>query len=119
MRVEMFLKSYESALATQDWGAVAPFFHEDVCVTFSDGTFKGKMEVQKAFEKTFTLIQDEKYAMSNIHWITQTEEYAVCLYNFTWSGLIDGKPASGGGRGTSVLVHEHGQWYILTEHLGP
>ena len=116
---EEFLKSYESALATQNWQSVSPFFHEDACVTFNDGTYKGKAEVQGAFERTFALIQDEKYGMTDVYWVRKTGESAVCLYTFHWSGLIDGKRASGSGRGTSVLVVEKGRWLLLAEHLGP
>jgi hypothetical protein len=51
--------------------------------------------------------------------VAKTDTYAVLTYTFRWSGLIDGKPASGSGRGTSVLVNEGDGWQILTEHLGP
>ncbi len=104
---------------TQQWSTVAPLFHEDVCVTFSDGTFKGKAEVQQAFERTFSLIKDETYVISNLHWVTKRADYAVCLFTFSWSGIINGQQASGSGRGTSVLVNEAGRWLLLTEHLGP
>ncbi|MCP5095074.1 MAG: nuclear transport factor 2 family protein [Chloroflexi bacterium] len=119
MSPEQFLKNYESALETQDWQAVSPLIHDDACVTFSSGTFKGKADIQQIFEKTFALIKDEEYAIKNVYWISKTEAYAVCLYTFHWSGLINGEPASGSGRGTSVLVNENGQWLLLTEHLGP
>ncbi len=42
-----------------------------------------------------------------------------CLYDFNWQGIIEGEKCSGGGRGTSVLILEDGQWKIITEHLGP
>ena len=113
------LQAYEKALATQKWENISPFIHPDICVTFSEGTHKGITAVEAAFRKTFALIQDETYTLSNIHWIHSDENFAVCIYNFHWSGLINGQMASGGGRGTSVLVNEAGNWLILTEHLGP
>ena len=117
---ETFMKSYESALATQNWQSVAPLMDENVSVTFSNGTFfTGKANVQKAFEKNFALIQDEKYSISEIHWVEKRDRFAVCLYTFHWSGLINGKPASGSGRGTSVLIQKEGTWLVLAEHLGP
>jgi len=119
MTPESFLKSYENALMTQQWDAVAPLFHEDVCVTFSEGTYKGKTAVQQAFERTFKLIKDETYAIKNLYWVTKRDDYAVCLFTFHWSGIINGQQASGSGRGTSVLVNEDGRWLLLTEHLGP
>ena len=119
MTPQEFLQQYEQALAAQSWPVVAPLFHPDVCVTFNDGTYKGIAEVQQAFESTFGLIEDEEYRIKDLHWVRQTDDYAVCLYTFHWRGLVGGKPAQGSGRGTSVLVKEDGRWLLLTEHLGP
>jgi len=43
----------------------------------------------------------------------------VCIYTFGWQGMINGKPVSGSGRGTTMIVKENGKWSLLTEHLGP
>ena len=120
MTPDEHLHAYEAALATQDWASVEPLLHDEVCVTFSDGTFlQGKQEVGGAFARNFELIQDEQYELSDVVWIANESAYAVCAYRFRWSGLIDGKPAAGGGRGTSVLTNEGGRWLVLVEHLGP
>jgi ketosteroid isomerase-like protein len=116
---EQFIPQYESALATQQWENVAPLIHEDCVVTFNDGTYKGKTEVEATFRRTFALIQDEIYSISNIHWVQKTESIAVLIYNFSWSGIINGQPASGSGRGTSVLTQQDGKWQLICEHLGP
>ena len=114
-----FLLKYEKALESQSWLNIEPLMHSDVCVAFSSGTFKGKQNVQQAFEKTFALIQDEKYSISNIPWVYSSTETAVCTYHFNWEGIINGQHSSGGGRGTSVLINTSDQWQIITEHLGP
>lgn len=113
------LKKYEEALSSQKWSSVAPLMHKDVCVTFTNGTFKGINEVQAVFDKNFALIQDEKYAIDNIHWAHTSENNAVCLYEFRWEGIIEGEHCSGGGRATSVLIFSDNKWKIITEHLGP
>ena len=113
------MKKYEHALASQDWKSVEPLMHNDVCVTFSNGTFKGLNEVKGVFEKNFASIQEEQYEISNLHWAHISTTEAVCLYDFNWQGIIEGEKCSGGGRGTSVLVLENSQWKIITEHLGP
>lgn len=118
MTPQDILRQYEAALAQQRWPAVEPLMHPNVCVTFSNGTFKGITEVQAAFERNFSVIQDEKYQISETHWAHQSATDAVCLYRFQWTGLIGGQPASGSGRGTTVLIKE-GQWRIIAEHLGP
>jgi len=113
------MKHYERGLESQNWLNIESLMHDDVCVTFSSGTFKGKQEVQQAFEKTFALIKDEKYSILNLHWVFSDENTAVCIYEFNWEGIINGKHASGGGRGTSVLIKTSSEWQIITEHLGP
>jgi ketosteroid isomerase-like protein len=120
MEPEEFIHTYEQALASQDWGQVEPLVHMDACVTFSNGTVhKGKAAVQKAFENNFTLIQDENYSIANVHWVMKAAETAIYLFEFSWSGIINGKSAQGAGRGTCVLIKEAGKWQLLIEHLGP
>ena len=119
MRAEDFIAAYEKALATQSWEQVAPLIHERCVATFREGTFIGKVEVESAFRKTFALIKEEKYEISNIHWVHKTDHSAVFVYTFTWSGIIKGSFASGSGRGTSVLTKQNGQWQLICEHLGP
>jgi ketosteroid isomerase-like protein len=120
MSPEYFIDGYEKALATQDWQNVAPYIHADACVTFSNGDFfQGKVEVQKAYERNFKLIHDEKYSIFDLHWIRKTEQYAVCSFAFQWQGFIKGEPAHGEGRGTTTIVWENGRWYLLAEQLGP
>lgn len=121
MTPEEFVGSYEQALRTHDWTMVDPLVHEDACVTFSTGTVhKGKAAVQRAFEQNFAAIQDEDYRISNVHWVLRSERMAVYLFDFHWTGRIDGRAAAGSGRGTSVLAND-GQsgWRLLAEHLGP
>lgn len=120
MKPEEFIHAYEQALASQDWNRVEPLVHADACVTFSNGAVhKGRLAVKAAFEKNFSLIKNEKYSMTNLHWAMKDDATAVYLFDFQWSGIINDKPASGGGRGTSVLVSEDGRWQLLVEHLGP
>jgi ketosteroid isomerase-like protein len=89
--------------------------HPDVCVVFNDGTYYGLSEVQRAFSKSFALIKDERYEISGVRWVSQDGSYAVGMYRFRWSGEIEGRAASGGGRGTCVLKNERGKWLLLAE----
>ncbi len=120
MTPEEFIKNYEQALANQDWSRVQPLMHVDVCVTFSNGAVhKGMIEVRKAFEKNFSLIKDESYFITNVHWVMKNNQIAVYLFDFNWNGMINDKPASGSGRGSAVIVNENDKWKLLLEHLGP
>ena len=118
MTVEEFIVLYEEALATQRWAAVEPMIHENACVTFSTGTVhKGKQAVRSSFERNFAAIQGEEYRISNVHWIMRTPDFAVYLFEFQWTGRIDGRDAAGAGKGTSVLVRNGADWRLLAEHL--
>jgi ketosteroid isomerase-like protein len=120
MTPDEFLHRYERALATQQWSAVDPLVHRDACVSFSNGAVhKGKPAVRAAFEANFSAIEDETYRISNVHWVLCGTEVAVYLFDFAWSGRIDGKAARGAGRGTSVLIRDGNDWKLLAEHLGP
>ena len=122
MQPDEFIPAYEQALATQDWTRVQPLMHPDVCVTFSSGSVHiGREAVAAAFSRNFSLIQGEHYAISNVRWIRRSHDLAAYLFEFTWSGLINGEPANGGGTGTAVLIRDHdaGPWQLLIEHLGP
>ena len=115
-----FIPLYERALASQGWNAVDPLVHDDAYVTFSNGTVHvGKAAVQRAFEGNFAAIADEEYRISNIRWVHRGSEIAVYLFDFNWSGRVGGRPASGSGRGTSVLHRDDAGWRLLVEHLGP
>lgn len=119
MKPEDFIKAYEAALATQDWKNITPLVSESVSVTFSDGNVHfGKSKVQAAFEHNFSLIKSEAYSIKNVQWLSKEENFAVYLFEFYWTGIINGKSVSGSGVGTSVLIKEDHQWKLLTEHLG-
>lgn len=120
MTPESFIKKYGAALATQDWQQVDPLVYPDACVTFSSGAVHvGKTAVRQAFERNFSLIQDETYAIENVHWVMKGEDTAVYLFTFHWSGIINGKPASGAGTGSAVIINGANGWQLLVEHLGP
>lgn len=119
MSPDDFIEEYEAALASRKWVNVERLLHQDICVTFSTGTFRGKSEVQRAFEGNFTKIEDEEYSISNLFWVYRSNDSAVCIYEFSWKGLINCREKSGCGRGTSVLAKVGAQWQLVTEHLGP
>jgi ketosteroid isomerase-like protein len=111
--------AYKDALATQRWDEVAPLIHEDACFIFSEGTYLGKAAIEPAVRATFDLIKSERYAIKDVVWTYVHEDSAACTYGFEWSGLIEGQPASGTGRGTTVVVRGGERWQIIHEHLGP
>jgi ketosteroid isomerase-like protein len=120
MTPDDFISKYQAALRSQDWLAVEPLLHGRVCVTFSNGAVhRGVDAVGAAFKKNFSVIEGEDYRMSDLSWTYRTDDLAVCVFRFDWSGLIRGELASGSGRGTHVLVRDGDRWLLVVEHLGP
>ncbi len=118
MKPEDFIKEYEVALKTQDWKNVDPLFHDNACVTFSNGAIHmGKSKVRIAFEKNFSMIKNEEYSIQNVRWILKKESMAAFVFEFYWEGIINENLTKGNGIGTTVLINENGKWILLTENL--
>jgi ketosteroid isomerase-like protein len=114
------VRAYQEALETNLWAAVSPLVHEDACVTFSDGrALVGKAAIRAAYERNFATIKDDTYTVSDVHWVVRAEDYAVYIFAFAWTGMVDGKPAGARGRGTAVIAREESGWQLVAEHLGP
>lgn len=91
---------------------------DDAVYLFSDGTSHvGKAAIADALAKNFAAIGYETYRIRDVRWLVRTGDVATCVYVFEWSGVIDGKPASGSGRGTSVLRRDGESWLVVHEHL--
>ncbi len=117
MTPQDLLIEYEKRLSSQSFEKVKPLIHKDATFWFNDGSFSGIREIEQAFQKTFDLIKEEKYWLSSLKWISETSNSATCIYQYNWTGLIEGKQSSGNGRGTSVLKKVDGNWKIIHEHL--
>jgi ketosteroid isomerase-like protein len=112
-----FMAGYEHANNDRDIGRVTAAIADDATYWFSDGTYRGVDEIKAAIERTFATIQDETYEIHDLEWVVTAPDHAACRYRFAWSGVVDGEPRSGSGRGTNVLVRRRDAWQIVHEHL--
>jgi uncharacterized protein (TIGR02246 family) len=112
-----FMTEYEHAANSHDIEQVLPLIADDATYWFTDGSYRGREEIAGALERTFAAIQDEVYEIRELEWVALTEELAACRYRFCWQGVVDGRPSSGHGRGTSIVVRRDGTWRVLHEHL--
>src|SRR5690606_16354751 len=87
-----------------------------ICIS-NETAHIGKAAVEAALQTNFEAIEDDTYEPYDLEWLVETIDAAVCVYGFRWMGRIDGRPASGSGRGTSVLARRNGRWLIVHEHL--
>jgi len=79
--------------------------------------------VAYAYATNFERIKGDAYRMSGPRWVHRStgspDAAAVCVFDFDWSGLVDGRSVSGRGCGTIVLVQTNDGWRLIAEHLGP
>jgi ketosteroid isomerase-like protein len=118
MSPEEFMCEYEATANTHDLEATLALIAEDAVYLFSnESSHVGKDTIRKAIQRNFDTIKAEKYAIHDLIWLAQSDDVAVCIYEFDWSGEIHGKLASGGGRGTTVIQRAVGRWRVVHEHL--
>jgi ketosteroid isomerase-like protein len=112
-----FVRAYEQATNSHDIANVAPLIAADAVYWFSDGSYRGRDAILAAIAQTFATIRDETYQIADLEWVATDSSLAVCRYRFSWTGIINGLPRSGSGRGTNVLIKTSGGWQMLHEHL--
>jgi ketosteroid isomerase-like protein len=106
-----FMQMYEAATCAHDLERTLSLIAEDAVFLFSDNTAHiGKSAVKTALSNNFAAITDETYRLHGIRWIATSDNVAACIYQY-------GQPASGSGRGTSVIRREGGGWVVAHEHL--
>jgi len=111
------LKRYEAGLNQRSWDAIAEFVSEDAVFWFTSGSHQGHAAIRAACERTWASIPEERYWLDKLVWIAASDAAASCIYRFNWTGMVDGKPVAGNGRGTTVLRKQGDRWLIVHEHL--
>jgi ketosteroid isomerase-like protein len=112
-----FMYQYEQATNRHDFDDLAPLIADDATYWFTEGSYDGIDAIKVAVERTFAAILDEVYKLEELEWIAIADDLAVCRYHFRWTGVVDGKPTAGQGRGTNVVTKRNGVWKMLHEHL--
>jgi ketosteroid isomerase-like protein len=115
---EQAMSAYEAAARAHDLKAILALVHPDAVYWFSTETSHvGKQAIEEAIRANFDSIVGETYEVDQLRWLARTDDVAVCLYRFTWTGTVDGRPVGGTGRGTNVLCRSGDDWLIVHEHL--
>ena len=118
MTPDEFIHEYENFNRTHGLEHTLRLIDENAVYWFSDGSCHiGKSAIEEAIRHNFETIEDDDYHISDIVWVAQSSDFASCIYGFDWSGTVRGAPASGSGRGTSVLARSGDSWVVVHEHL--
>ncbi len=118
--VETFCHRFENLAAAEDFSLVAHMVHEKAVFRFTDGDFVGRMEVQRAFEDTWSQgadVVDEKYYLSDLQVLSTDYDTATVTYTYNWEGKRSDGTFRITGRGTRVIVRVEGELQIMHEHL--
>ena len=118
MTPDEFMQTNEAATRAHDLEATVGMIADDAIYLFSNKTsYVGKEAIRSVLQTNFELIRAETYAIHGLKWLASSGDVAACVYEFAWSGEIDGKPASGNGRGTTVIRRIGSHWQVAHEHL--
>lgn len=117
MSPEETLRHYERALSAHDLRTAMRVVANDAVFWLSDGTtHAGKEGISAAIREGFEALKGGIFEISSVRWLVRTVATAVSVYRFRWSGVREGRPARGFGRGTTVLLRREGRWLIVHEH---
>ncbi|MDA1190478.1 MAG: nuclear transport factor 2 family protein [Candidatus Poribacteria bacterium] len=95
---DQFMRNYEKTTNRHDVDAVLSLIDDDAVYLFSNESVHiGKSAIDAAIRRNFDTIRDETYSIENIVWLAESNEVAACVYDFSWTGRIDGKAVSGSG----------------------
>jgi ketosteroid isomerase-like protein len=113
-----FMNEYEAVTNAHALDVLLELIADDAIYLFSNQmTHVGKPAIRKAIRANFEAIEGETYRTRNLKWLANSNEVAACIYEFEWSGIMNGRPVSGHGRGTTVIRRVDGQWRVAHEHL--
>ena len=114
---EAVMAAYADLINRHDFVLPVPLIADNAVFWFSSGSYVGLERVRSAFERTWQRLRNETYWLESLTWIAKGDEVASCTYHFHWRATIDGGPAEGAGRGTTVLAKTTAGWRIVHEHL--
>ena len=117
MDVKETLQAYIKATNTHDFEQVKQFLNENAIYMFSDETCTNMQDIQRYFERAWTIIVHEVYSISNVQWLYIHDTSATCIYSYHYEGYNQGKFVKGSGRATNLFVKEKGTWRLIHEHL--
>lgn len=105
-------------MAARDLDGTLQLIGDDAVYFWSNGeALFGKEAIADGLRRNFEGIQNDTFETFDVTWLARSDDVAVCVYRFRWTGEVDGKTVGGRGRGTSALRCIDGQWQTVHEHL--
>lgn len=105
-------------MRVRDLDGTSELIADDAVYFWSNGAaLFGKAAIADGMRQNFDSIENDPCETLDVTWLVENDDLAVCVYKFRWTGEVDGKPAGGRGRGTSVLKRVDGEWRTVHERL--
>ncbi len=118
MSPEEQLNELVRRMNAKDLAGTLELIADDAVYFWSNGaSLVGKAAIAEGLRRNFQDIRNDTFETLDVTWILRLENVAACIYEFRWTGDIDGRPAGGGGRGSSMLRKINDDWRIVHEHL--
>lgn len=118
MTPEEYNQELYRRMNAKDLDGTLELIADDAVYFWSNGSSMfGKAAIAEGLKRNFDVIQNDTFETLDVTWIVKSDDLAACVYQFRWTGEIEGKAVAGGGRGSSVLRRVHGQWRTVHEHL--
>ena len=113
-----FKRGLVAAMNAKDVTAAGTMIDESAIYFWSNGSAMfGREAIAEGLRVNAEGIKNDTYETLDVTWVAQSDDIAACVFAFRWAGEIDGQPASGRGRGTSVMRKVDGAWRNVHEHL--
>ena len=82
--LELALLNLEEKYKSKNPEYFRDIIHKEAEYVFTDGIYKGRKEILKAFAETWEYIKDEIYLIKDVKWLFVSDEVGVCSYRFDW-----------------------------------
>lgn len=116
---EAAFERYRELINTHDFDRLAEeVVADDALFVFTDKVHRGMDEVRAAFNRTWSVLPDEVYTMTDAEWLTRDRDSAVVVFRYSYKGTLkNGQTLSGGGHGTNLYKRTPAGWRLAYEHL--
>lgn len=116
---EAAFERYRSLINTHDFDRLAEeVIAPDALFVFTEKTHRGLEAVRAAFNRTWSILPDEVYSMTDAEWLARDANTALVVFRYSYKGTMkNGQPLAGGGHGTNLYKRTPAGWRLAYEHL--
>lgn len=111
------MSAFAAALVSRDIDVALSLLADDAVLFYSNGTVLQKADFASVMPAAWKVVENYRYATTNVTWLVDTDTTAVVIYGFQWSGVARDQQVSGSGRATRVFHNRGSGWLLAHEHL--